>query len=207
MHGAGNQFLTGSALAIDQNRAAGGGDGADGLLQLFERWAGADDVVERVACSRVAPQREVLTAERDFRKRARDGQFDLVDKAGTLADVIARAARLHRLHSRFVVIDRSHQDYRGFGRNLVGVTQDFDAVHARHFDVSNNHVEQRTVDLAFGQLATGDGFHLVAIAAQGNIEKFTDRALVVTDENVTHADLLPLPRQPAPVQKFAPRRK
>src|ERR1019366_8440864 len=92
------------------------------------------------------------------------------------------------------------------GRDLVRMPQHFDAIHARHLDVGHNHVEESAVDLALGRVATGDGFHLVAIAAQGNIEQFADRALVVADENVTHADLLP-PPPPAPLPRIPTRRK
>ena len=121
---------------------------------------------------------------------AGDGQFDFVHQSRTLADVIGRAAGLYRLHGGFVVVDRSHQNDRGIGRDLVRVAQDFDAIHARHLDVGNNHVEERAVDLALGRFAAGDGFDFMAIAAQGNIEQFADRAFVVADENVTHANLL-----------------
>src|SRR3984893_921873 len=190
MDGPCNQFFTGSTFAVDQNRAAGGGDGADGLLQFFERRTCTDDVVKRVARGRVAPEGKVLAAERYFRERAGNGEFDLVHQSRTLADVIGPPPRLDRLHGSFVVIDRSHQNDRGFRRDLMRVPKNFDSIHARHLDVGNNHVEQRAVDFALGQFATGDGFHLVAIAAQGDIEQFADRALVVTDENVTYALLL-----------------
>jgi hypothetical protein len=59
---AGHQFFTGTALAVNQNRAGSGSDCAEGLLQLLHRGAGADDVVERVVRSSVAAQGEVLLA-------------------------------------------------------------------------------------------------------------------------------------------------
>src|ERR1700674_2933920 len=118
MDGSRNQFFTGSTFTVDQNRAAGGGDGADGLLQFFERRTCTDDVVKRVARSRVAAEGKVLAAERYFRERAGNGEFDLVHQSRTLADVIGRAARLDRLHGSFVVIDRGHKNDRGFGRDL-----------------------------------------------------------------------------------------
>src|SRR5579862_6360823 len=71
------------------------------------------------------------------------------------------------------------------------MSQYLDAIDAGHLDVGNDHIEQRAVDLALGQLATGDGFHFVPITAQGDVEQFADRAFVIADENVTHAPLLP----------------
>src|SRR5208283_4125997 len=108
MHGAGDEFFTGSALAIDEDRAAGGRNGADGLLQLFQSRTYADDVVERVARGRVTAQGKVLAAEGNLGKRAGYSKFDLVHEARTLADVVGRAARFHRLHGGFVVVDRGH---------------------------------------------------------------------------------------------------
>ena len=63
VNGAGHQFFTGAALPVDQNRAGGGGDGANRLLELLHGRAGADDVVERIAGGGVAAQREILLAE------------------------------------------------------------------------------------------------------------------------------------------------
>jgi hypothetical protein len=48
--------------------------------------------------------------------------------------------------------------------------------------------------LRLASVARGDGFDFVAVAAQGYVEQFADRALVVADENVTHAHLLLLLR-------------
>ena len=86
----------------------------------------------------------------------------------------------------------------------MSVAQDFDPVDARHLDVGNDHVEERAVDFALGQLAAGDGFDFVAIAAQGNVEQFADGAFVVDDENVTHASLLRLPLPPPARVRTAP---
>ena len=115
MHGASYKLFAGSALAIDQDGAAGGGDGADGLLECFDRGTDADDVVERVARGRVAAEGEVLAAERNPGEGAGDGQFDVVHQAGTLADVIGRASGLDRLHGGLVIVDRRHQNDRRIG--------------------------------------------------------------------------------------------
>ena len=74
----------------------------------------------------------------------------------------------------------------------MGVAQNFDAVDARHLDVGDNHVEERAVDFALGGIPRGNGFDFMTVAAQGNVEQFADGALVITDQNVTHARLLPL---------------
>ena len=63
VHGAGDEFFTGAAFAVDQNRAGGRSHGAHRLLELLHGAARADDVVERVAGGGVAAQRKILLAE------------------------------------------------------------------------------------------------------------------------------------------------
>ena len=46
MYGASHKLFAGAAFTVDQYCAAGNRDGANGLLQLLDRSAGADDVIE-----------------------------------------------------------------------------------------------------------------------------------------------------------------
>src|SRR5437868_868991 len=71
------------------------------------------------------------------------------------------------------------------------MAQHFDAVNVRHIDVGNDEVVKSAVDLALCPLAGIHGLHLVAVAPQGYIEHFAHGALVVTDQNVSHAQSLP----------------
>src|ERR1700722_17554738 len=195
MHGASHQFLASAALAMNQNRAGGRGHNAHRLLQFFDGAARSDDVVERVAGGGVAAQREVLFAEIEFLESAVDGQLDFVNQARTLADVVGRASGLYRLHGGFIVIDRSNQNNSGVWRDPVGMAQYFDAVDVRHLDIGNDYVVERAVDFVLGRLTGLDGFDPVSFAAQGDIEHFADGALVVADQDISHATLL-LPQPP-----------
>ena len=99
-----------------------------------------------------------------------------------------------------VVVDGGHENDGSVGRNLVGITQHFDAIDVRHLDVGDDHVEQGALDLAPRSIAAGHGFDFVAFAAQGDVEQFADGALVVADQNATHESLLPqLRQQPRPL--------
>src|ERR1700758_5563908 len=69
------------------------------------------------------------------------------------------------------------------------MAQDFYAIDAWHLDVRNDNVVERAVNLVARRVATGDGFHLVAIATQRNIKQFANGALVIADQNVTHVRL------------------
>ena len=72
--------------------------------------------------------------------------------------------------------------------------QHFDAVDVRHLDVSYDDVVQSAVEFSFRKFARISRLHLVAFAAQRDIQHFADGALVIANQNVTHALLLPLPR-------------
>ena len=187
MNGAGNKLFAGAALAMDQHRARSRRDRTHGLLQFLHRRAGSDDVVERVAGGGIAAQGKVLLAEDQFLKGAVHRQLDLIDQARILADVVGRASGLHRLHRGLVVIDSSDQDDGRVGRNAVRMAQHFDAVDIRHLNVGDDHVVECAVDLALGGLPGLHGLDFMAIAAQRDIEHFTDRTLVIADQNVSHA--------------------
>src|SRR4051794_21309887 len=92
MDGTRDQFFSGTALAFNQDRALRGGDGANGLLQLFHGPADTDNVVERIAGRGIALEREVLTAESNFFQGAVDGQLDFVEQGGRLTDVVGCAS-------------------------------------------------------------------------------------------------------------------
>ena len=113
MHGAGNQFFAGAALAVNQDRALGGGNGTDGLLQLLDRRTGAYDVVQRVARGGITLESKVLAAERDFFERL-GGWPSLISStiARRLANIVGRASGLDRLHRGFVIVHGGDQDDR-----------------------------------------------------------------------------------------------
>ena len=153
VHGAGHQFFTGAALAVDQHRAGRGSDSADRLLELLHGAAGADDVVERVARGGVAAQREILLAESNFSSARLIASLISSTRPGTLANVVGGASRFHGFHGSLVVIDRGDQDDGGVGRHVVRVPQHFDAVDVRHLDVGDDDVVERAVDFVLAPSA------------------------------------------------------
>src|SRR5579864_2447274 len=198
-----NQLFTGAAFAVNQNCAGRGGDGADGLLQLLHGWAGANNVVQRVARGGIAPQSKVLLAEGQLLDCPVDGKFDLVHQSRTLTDIVRGASGLHRLNRGLVIIDRRDQDDSRIGRDFVSVAQHFNAVDVRHFDIGDDDVIKRTINLVFGTLPGLDCLNAMTFAAQGDIQHFADGAFVVANKNVSHAHLLPPPQpqtQPSAVR-------
>ena len=75
----------------------------------------------------------------------------------------------------------------------MGVAQHFDAVGMRHLDVGDHDVVEGAIEFPLGLFAGVHGLDLVAVAAQGDIEHFADGALVVANQDVTHALYLPCP--------------
>src|ERR1700693_4487342 len=67
------------------------------------------------------------------------------------------------------------------------MAQHFDAVDVRHFNVGDNYIVERGLNLSLSHFSRGDGFYLVTLAAQGNIEHFADGPLIVADEDIRHA--------------------
>src|SRR5215468_7925860 len=78
MDGAGHQFLTRTALSIDQDRARSRRYSADGGLKFFNRRTLANDVVKRVAAGGVALEGEILALQIHGLQSATDGEFQLV---------------------------------------------------------------------------------------------------------------------------------
>src|SRR5450755_3642458 len=78
------------------------------------------------------------------------------------------------------------------------VAQHFDAIDVGHFDVGDDHVVESAFEFPLGILSGFYGLDLVAFAAQGNIQHLADGALVVANQNVTHALYLLCPPPPLP---------
>ncbi len=195
MNCAGHKFFTGTAFTMDQNRAGRGSDSADCLLEFVDRRAGANDIVERVTGRSVATQGKVLLAQHQLFQGAAESQLDFIDQAGVLANVVGGSACLYGLDGGLIVIHGRDEDDCGIRRNAMGVAEHFDAIDVRHLDVGDDDIVERAIDLVFCRLSRLHGFHAVAVAAQGDIEHFANRAFVVADENVSHGTCLRPRRQ------------
>jgi hypothetical protein len=73
----------------------------------------------------------------------------------------------------------------------MGVAENFDAIGARHFDVGDDDVVKGAVELSLCHFAGVHGLDFVTVAAQGDLQHFADGALVIANQDVTHARLLP----------------
>ena len=123
------------------------------MFQLLHRGTDADDVIERVPGIGVALESKILPAKIHLLQRAIDGELDFIHQAGRFTDVIGGTASLHGFDRSFIIINGGDEDYGGVGRDLVGITQYFDAIDVRHFYVGDNHVEECAIQFPFGSFA------------------------------------------------------
>src|SRR5580692_7254588 len=73
------------------------------------------------------------------------------------------------------------------------VAQYLDAIDLRHLNVGHDNVVQGAVEFPHRGLTRVCRLNLVTFAAQSDVQHLADRALVIANENVTHALLLPWP--------------
>src|SRR5579872_3584656 len=85
------------------------------------------------------------------------------------------------------------------------MAQHFDAVNVRHLDVSDDDVVQRPINFVLGRLPRLHGLHAMSLAPQGNVEHFTNGALVVADQNISHATSLQRPKRLVAAQSSSAR--
>src|SRR5581483_4353864 len=107
-------------------------------------------------------------------------------------DILKRAG-VDRVDRSLIVFHCGDQDHRCFRRGLTGVAQHFNAVVIRHLDVADYNIIQSAVQLFDGGLARGDGFNAMPFFAKRDFQDFADGASIITNQDVTHAPLLPLP--------------
>src|SRR5450432_2164821 len=78
----------------------------------------------------------------------------------------------------------------------MGVAQHFNAIGVRHLYIGDDHVVESAFELPLRVLSRLYGLDLVPLSAQGNVEHLADGALVIANQNVTHALSLLCPPQP-----------
>ena len=137
--GAGHQFLSGAAFALDQHGGIDSGHRFDLLAHVAHRVAHADQLAERVVFGQLLPQQPVLPFQPVLLQRVARHHRKVV-RVERLGDVIEGAV-LEGAHGRFHRSVPGHHDHAGvelLGANLL---QQLDAIHTRHADVGDHQVE------------------------------------------------------------------
>ena len=195
--GARHQLLAGAALARDHGGGGAVRDLADGVEDLDDLRALADDVLEAVLGLELLSEVQVLVAQPLALEPVLDDQVDLVELEG-LGDVVV-GAELHRLHRRLGGGDGGDDDHGRVGRQVPGGPEHLHAVHLWHAQVGDDGVEGVPPDRLDGGLPAVGGRHVVARSLERDGEELPHALLVVYDQHsrCAHGRLMLGDRAPA----------
>ncbi len=171
MQGAGDQFLAGARLALDQYIGVGGRDLADLAVEVLHRWAGADDTDLAVTVT----ARGFVRRTTAFRRAALGGSalaaLAITQDAGhglehlvvveRFGDVVHRA-HLHRVDRRAQAGVAGHDQHRG----ALAQLDQFGARRAGQAQVADDQVERGNAEALLGFLYRAGFADLVLIALQ-----------------------------------------
>ena len=76
-----------------------------------------------------------------------------------------------------------HQNHDRVGPLLSHIAQKFDAIHARHAHIGNDHIDRRAVEYPPRGLSVGGLKHFVARLAEFDLQRDPLERLIVDDEN------------------------
>ena len=181
MHGFGNDFLAGSAFALQEHGGAAVRHLGDQVEDLQHRLAFADDVFEVVALLEGALQLDVFffgPAPSHGGAHVRQ-QFFVVPGFG---DEVGgpRLHGAHRVLHRAVGGDHDDGQASFVGANFA---QNLNAIAAREGEIEQDQVERMFADALQPCLAGGGGFHREAFHLQQSLQRFADLGFIVNNEH------------------------
>ena len=191
MQRAGDQFLAGAGLTLDQHIGVGGRDLADLGVELLHGGAGADDADLAIRGGGVtaatlgslgvtAGFRGGVTVLLAILEDACHGLEHLV-VVERLGDVVHRT-HLHRVHRRAQAGVAGHDQHRGALRQL----DQFGAGRAGQAQVADDHVERRDAVALLGLLYRASFADLILVALEQSSQGGTDDGFVFDDEDMCH---------------------
>ena len=192
-----DEFLARSALAGDQRAGPRLGELLHHADRVAQRRVGADDRIQTVRAPDLPAKGEVLLDQTLHAQQPIDRDEDVVEDE-RLGDVVA-GSELDGLHRTFHRAESGdHDDIRVRG-HVARLGQDGQAVHLRHANVQQGHVNPARLEAPQGLLAVAGQHDLEPDLAKDFRERFANRFLVVGDQNyfcVHYADSLYI-RNPA----------
>ena len=184
MQRAGDEFLAGAALALDQDGAVGIGDLGDEVVDLLHLRARADDVLEAVFLLDDLPQVAVLADEALVIERALDGELQLIHLE-RLGDVVV-GAELHRLERRLHRLVRRDQDDRRLRQHLAAFAEDVEAADLVHAQIGDDELRGVHGEV-FQRLLSGSVGHRLMSTFLADVGDDRDHSrVVIDDENSSH---------------------
>ena len=159
-----DQFLAGARLAGDQDRSFRRRYALNQTNCFVHRLRLADDFRQSGLPLELCPQPDVVDTQIAFFRRLPHPHIKLADAVG-FGQVIIGAV-LHCLDGSFDRALTSEHDYFWWVGPFVDSAQKFHAIHARHVDVAQQHVDIAFFQLPQRCLAIRRGLHAITQALQ-----------------------------------------
>ena len=175
-----NQFLPGSALAGQHDRAVRGRALCDQPIHVLHLRTRADDVLEAVLGAHLAAQLDVLLQQLPPFQRAFDHQLEFV-RIKRLGQIV-ESAQLHRLHRGLYLRQAGDHDDVDIRVRFLHPAEHFQAVHFRHHDVQDEHIEVSVVELSQRLDAVLGRFDFLIPVVGENAHATPDDDLFIVDD-------------------------
>jgi len=186
----GEQLLAHAALALDQDRGAGGRHHLDRLEHLLEERRAGEDVGGEVALDLEA-QPPVLPLEQGLLSRLLHPHPELLEVRG-LGEVV-EGAQPHRLDGGLHVGEPGHDDRLQLGVLLADPGEDVDPVRVGKLEVEQEHVPLLRVEGLLGGLPRRAHLDVVVEVLEGAGHGEAEGGLVLGHENAEAGRVHALP--------------
>ena len=180
VHGAGDELLAGTALAVDEHGALARAEAADHREHVADLRARADDLRHAVAPRDHRAQGDVLSAEQLLLDGLRD-DLEQLDVLPRLPDEVV-GAEPHRLHRGIDVGVAGEHDELGVDLGAARPAQDVEARVIRKLNVREDDVELVASEHRHRLAARRRFHHGHLIAGEHAREEAADVGVVVDDE-------------------------
>src|SRR6266550_1473769 len=185
MQAARDQFLTGPAFALNQNRAVGVGDFVNQAINELHFLARSNDVLKFIFILELLTEVNVLPEGRLIIQSALHRHLQLVDLE-RLRHVIV-SAHLHRFDCGFHRGISSDQNHGGLPEMLAHVPEHVEAGHCFHSNVGNDDMRLNRIHLLDRFLRGVKRENLVTFFPAKGDDDFDHRRLVIDDYDLGHS--------------------
>jgi len=177
---AGQDFLSGPALPVQENRGVVVADPGDQIVDLLHPGVSPYEVLEAVIPGDLRPQVENLFEEILFLDHAFDEGKDLVG-VERLGDVVG-GSQLDRFDGGFQRLHRRDDHHLCLLVEILDPAEHLHPVHPRHADVQEDEIHLAGAENAQRVGALG-GEEDVIIIGENRLEGLQDSRIVVNDQN------------------------
>src|SRR5215510_681171 len=184
MNRAGNQVLSHSTLAAEQNSRVCRCNTLDDSEDLLHSGASGNYVLELVTFSQGLAQAAVLVANPLHVKLFADHQPQF--RHGKWLEHVVAGACLHGFHGGLNCSISGHDDDRHRCIRSLGLLQELKAAHPRQFQIGNDEIDRFPLKTLEPGFSVGSGVDSVAILSQADLQQPAHLWLIFDNEDVRH---------------------